>query len=118
MRTIEQIQAHITELSVAESENEDWMDEDTQDGQYNLGMRAGFKRGLKMTQEGKTTADILAYAKQDEQAYKSHGDDLIDAHQSGYTCALQWCGCAFDWDDDGYPIFYDADGNVVDELAR
>lgn len=78
---------------------------------YDDGFDSGMHKGLRMTQEGKTPADILSFAQADQAAYVPHGDDQEDAWQSGYTVALEWCAEQFDWDETGQPI--GRPGNVV-----
>lgn len=111
MRDIQQIEQEIAELQQKYGDDPGYYYD--QDQASDFGMLAGFRAGLKMIQEGKTSEEITAYAQRDQHDYVSHGDDLEDAWQSGYSCALFWVGEQFDWDDDGVPIF--RPGNIFNE---
>ncbi len=68
-----------------------------EDRDYDDGLQAGFYRGLLMIEQGKTSAEIAAFAKDDED----------DAYQTGFIEALGWVDEAFDWNENGEPIFRD-----------
>lgn len=106
MRTIAEIEA----LLLPEKELPDISD---QDAQYDRGVQAGFKKAIRMIEDGKTTPDILEYARADSLGYVSHGDDYADAWQSGYSTALYWAAEQYDWDEEGVPIF--REGNIWGE---
>lgn len=88
--------------------------EGTFDEQDFFGMRDGFKTGLRLTKEGKTAQEIWEYAASNDANYISYGDDLADAYQGGYTCALYWCADQYDWNGDGMPVY--VPGNFLNQM--
>jgi hypothetical protein len=110
MRTIEQIQAEINAIRF------DGFDARDQGDHWKDGFHSGLTLGLALTQQGKTSDDIFADAQATASGYNSHGDDMEDAWQSGYTAALYWCAEQYDWDSEGKPIF--RAGNKLGEPAN
>lgn len=102
MRTIEEIDQHITDCQMALDDNSGYIP--CEDDAYHGGMIAGFKEAKRLIERGWDAKLILHHARVQNGAYVSRGYELRDAHQSGYTAAMCWAGEEFDWD---------ADGNVI-----
>lgn len=79
-------------------------DMDRQDRAYCEGMDDAFKAAIKMIGEGMSSADIRSVAQKSQYEYRSYGNDVEDAWQSGYITGLQWAGEAFDWNEAGEPV--------------
>lgn len=101
MRTIDELQAEIDEARAA-IEGDDSLDE--LDASWAQGMLDGFEQGRQLVRDGKTSAEIAAWAAAQDAAYVSVGNDRADVWQSGYTAALDWVGEQFDWQG-GNPVY-------------
>lgn len=102
MRTVEQVRERIAEFEVRVKECDE---PNSQDGQSDLGMLAGFKRALNLIEEGKTNQDIFKFAQDAVKSYVPYGDDGEDAWQGGFTTALEWAAERYDWDEEGNATF-------------
>jgi hypothetical protein len=100
-RTISEIEAMLSQHKLEDIEG------------FSGGMYQGFQAGMRMIQEGKSPAEIYQYAKDDDNVYRSWGDDRADEYQSGRTCAIMWCAGQYDWDENGNPIY--REGNFLGE---
>ncbi|MEP7286951.1 MAG: hypothetical protein ABI947_14435 [Chloroflexota bacterium] len=107
MRTTDEIQAQIAPLKNLS------FDEHNMDDQNRAGRRAGFKTALKLTNDGKTSIEILEYTRQDEKTHNAYGNSYASTWQSGYICALYWAAEQYDLDQDGKLIR--RGGNVSEE---